>query len=62
MKTYRVALVDRVTRDVLIQAKSESEALEKYHKSEGFESKEIQESDCEYYQEPFVDGCIEDDY
>ena len=47
--------VDRVTKYVKIEAVSEEEALEKFKKEEGFNWNEVQESDCEYYEDPWVE-------
>jgi len=54
-KVYIVTWVDRVTRYVKIEAESEEEACEKFKNEEGFSWEEVMESDCEFYQEPWIE-------
>jgi hypothetical protein len=55
MKVYRVEWVDKVTKYVKIEANSEEEALKKFKNEEGFDWRETQESDCEYFEEAWAE-------
>jgi len=54
-KVYTVYWVDKITRYVKIEADSKDKAVDKFKNEEGFTWKEVMESDCEFFEEPWVE-------